>query len=302
MSIFTIALLCLSLCFMTSCGNDEASNTSEPDEKTASLTADVNIVASDNAGYIAVSKLGKNYTVSKEKTEEDVVEKIKDSDFDFAVLTPTQAGKLYNENDGGFKAVTTLVLGDWQIAKSYYNDGELQKITNILGYRIYRLENDQLGEDVLSTIMKANKSNLYTGLVQSVSEEQFERNLKYTNALYMADEKTIKEAISDNEDAKTVFDLNEIWQEQFKNDIPQYVLVVSDSFLEDREDEVATVVEDIYKTTDKAQKNTDAKLVSYKNSNRGINLIKSFNEVIEKYNSQAIGTEGISQDYYFFYR
>lgn len=171
-----------------------------------------------------------------------------------------------------------------------------------MGYRIYRLENDQLGEDVLSTIMKANKSNLYTGLVQSVSEEQFERNLKYTNALYMADEKMIKEAISDNEDAKTVFDLNEIWQEQFKNDIPQYVLVVSDSFLEDREDEVATVVEDIYKTTDKAQKNTDAKLVSYKNSNRGINLIKSFNEVIEKYNSQAIGTEGISQDYYFFYR
>lgn len=297
---FTAAAMALTvcMCLLVSCGGEEKSPTSEPSSKTAELSGSVTIKAPEGVGYTAVSKLADGYNVTKEESEEAVIDKIKSGNYDFAVITPIEAAKLYKEN-GGFKAVTTLSLGNWQIAKNNYSEGQLDKLTSLGGYRIYALEND-MSEEVLRTLMSANGRSLSGGLVKKVKSDEFVSQAGVRNAVFMAEPTLVNKGLEKNKDAKVVFDIGKLWQENFKSDIPGYILIVNDSFAESREDEVATVVEDISKTTEEAQKETEEKLTSYGDSNRGINLIKKFNKVMEKHNANAIGGGEVSEAYYFY--
>lgn len=277
----TAMLLCVSV--LTSCGSDEESSlTSEPSGDKAALSGEVEILIPEESNIAALSELPGDYEVKKQDSEK-ISEAVKEGNFDLAVMTPIEAASLYNE-DGGFKAVTAVSTGNWQLAKNNYMDGQFGQLTDISGYIIYGIEGDTMAEEALRALLAANNRNLYSGQVRVADEETFLAQAGYYNAISLATTDEIKKVTDENKEAKVIFDLASLWQENFKSDIPAYIIVASDSFIKERGDELATV---IAYTTD------------YDDSNRGISLVKKFIKVMEKHNVNAIGGE-VAEGFYFY--
>lgn len=280
-AVATAMLLCVSM--LTSCGGgEETSLTSEPSGDKAAISGEIEIIAPSGGEIEAVRELPKDYTV-KEQESEKITETVRDGNFDLAIMTPVEAASLYNEV-GGFKAVTAISTGDWKMAKNNYTDGQFKEITDLSGYIIYGVEGDIMGQEVLRAIMSANGRTLYSGQVRTADEETFLQQSGYYNAVSLGTSEQIDKVTEANKEAKQIFDLADLWQENFKSDIPAYIIVASDSFIKERGDELAAVIAD---TT------------TYDDSNRGISLVKKFIKVMEKHDSDAIGGD-VDEGFYFY--
>lgn len=284
-SLTIAAVLCVGM--LTGCGEEKA--TEEP-AKEAKLSGDVKIVAAKGTPYASVSHLPGDYKITETEDAEKTKDIIVTGDWDFAVLTPVEAAELYSENKN-FQAVTTVSLGDWEIAANGYGSEKEVTLAYLSGRKIYAQESE-MSEEILRALMVKNSRNLYANQMDWQSEEELEDISSVRGTTFMADSKTIATLMEKDDDIKILFDLGELWQENFKSDIPGYILVVNNDFVKDRGDEVEAVLNDMADKLEDAQKDTDDKLVVYNSSNRGINIIKKFNE--------AMDYEELSSDYYFY--
>lgn len=317
-SIALAVMLCMTM--LVSCG-DEKKSTSEPSEKEVSLSGDVKIIAAEGTAYDSVSKLPSDYKVTKADDTMQVKETVCKGDFDLAVLSPLEAARLYNQNDN-FKVVTTVSLADYSLAATgYVGTEEEPKLSYLSGRRIYALEQEpevtekptveikdesieieeplEMSEEVLRALMANENRTLYKNNLDWQGEDALKDIATVTNIRILADEKTVSGLEKNNENLVTLFDLGEMWNKNFGGDIPGYVLVASDEFLKDRSDEIEAVLNDMADNLEKAQKTTDEKLVVYNNSNRGISLIKKFNEAMAENNIDAIGGKELADSYYY---
>lgn len=337
MGAFALSLiLCVSM--LASCGNDDKKSEEAPKE--ASLSGSVKIVAAKGTPSDIVSKLPGDYKVSKVDDTVDVKEAVANGEFDFAVLTPVEAAKLYNQKDN-FKAVTTVSLGQWKLDATGYEGEEDPTLAYLSGKRIYALDEEdemdeeekeelkdakqeeskavaegeeaeeaadaekiemedplEMSEEVLRALMNANGRTLYSNNLDWQEKDALKDIATASPVRILADNATLDAIEKDNKDLKELFDLNSLWQENFKSDIPGYILIVNKDFISKRGDEIQVVLDDMADNLGEAQKATKAKLVCYNNSNRGISLIKKFNKVMQEHNSNAIGGE-VPSDYYY---
>lgn len=323
-SLALAVVLCMTM--LVSCG-DKGKNTAEPAEKKASLSGDVKIVAAEGTAYASVSKLPGDYKVKKAKDTMEVKATIVKGDFDLAVLSPIEAARLFVQNDN-FKVVTTVALGDYEVGATGYveNEEEEPNISYLRGKRIYALDEEpevtdhvtvtlpdakdgeeeleieaplEMSEEVLRAVMADENIPLYSGSLDWQNEDALKDIATVSNIRILADGNTVKALEKDNEDFITLFDLGQMWNENFGGDIPGYVLVASDSFLKNRGKEISVVLDDMADNLKEAQKATKEKLVVYNNSNRGLSLIKKFNEAMEENNIDAIGGEELPNSYYY---
>lgn len=332
MGAFALSLmLCVSM--LVSCGGDDKK--SEEATKEASLSGNVKIVAAKGVPSDIVSKLPGDYKVSKVDDTVDVKEAVVDGEFDFAVLTPIEAAKLYNQKDN-FRAVTTVSLGQWKLDATGYEGEEDPTLAYLSGKRIYALDEEdemdeeekseqeeskavaegeeaeeasdaeeiemqeplEMSEEVLRALMNANGRTLYSNNLDWQEKDALKDIATASPVRILADNATLDAIEKDNKDLKELFDLNSLWQENFKSDIPGYILIVNKDFISKRGDEIQVVLDDMADSLEEAQKTTKAKLVCYNNSNRGISLIKKFNKVMQEHNNNAIGGE-VPSDYYY---
>ncbi len=292
LSLGIIVIICLGV--LSSCGKEEII---EKDKK-IKLAGEIKIYATEGTSYASVSKLPKDYKVIKGDGLEKVKEALIDGKCDLAVLPAMEASKLYNTN-GGIKAITTLSLGKWEVVSK----GNI--VTNpfafISGRKIYALEDvSQSSEAVLKAIMVKHNKNIYAGQIEFMDEKSFLNRAKVYGVTSIAKKSLTDELLAVEEDMTTVLSLDDVWQENFKTDIPEYVLVASDDFLSSRHEEIGVILEDLAKSLKEAQGETKDKLVSYDVSNRGLDLIKKFNDVMIEDNPDAIGGKKVSSEYYFY--
>ena len=88
-----------------------------------------------------------------------------------------------------------------------------------------------MAEEALRALLAANNRTLYSGQVRTSDEETFLAQAGYYNAISLATADEIKKVTDENKEAKVIFDLASLWQENFKSDIPAYIIVASDSFI-----------------------------------------------------------------------
>ena len=156
----------------------------------------------------------------------------------------------------------------------------------------------EMSEEVLRALMNANGRTLYSNNLDWQEKDALKDIATASPVRILADNATLDAIEKDNKDLKELFDLNSLWQENFKSDIPGYILIVNKDFISKRGDEIQVVLDDMADSLEEAQKTTKAKLVCYNNSNRGISLIKKFNKVMQEHNNNAIGGE-VPSDYYY---
>lgn len=349
-----VAVLC-AVSF-TGCGDKEEIKAEAP-ERTP-LNGSVTMTVADGEAYDTVSKLSGDIKVNKVDSTRAVLDAIKNGDCDFAVLNPIEAARYYADN-GGIKVVTTLALGDWQIAvKDVEEDAEPEEDLVKLGGQVIHGIKDQeepefdpdednsgqqgsfennhnstddqqgdgdnagledatsnqqneqapeqepitlkeMSEEVFQTLMAKEGYGFYDGQINWHKIDEIDGYINNFKAKVIANEKNIDKAIAGKDNFKKVYSLAEIWEKDFGNAIPGYVLVATDKFLKDKNNQVEGVLDIIADSVKENQKNSNMKLVSYNLSNRGVMMVKDFIETLQEYNKDAIDGKEIKDDFYW---
>lgn len=269
-------VLCLGM--ITGCGKEESVPV-EDTKKEVALTGEVKMVAAEGAGYVAVSKLGSDYSVDKVEDMDAVVEAVKEDKYDFAVMDAQVAAELYEEEQG-FKAIMPVYIADWKIALNQEEKIEEPSIHDIYNRVMYVQESEKSAVDVLKLIMKENDRQLYTSQIVYGDEDTLKAVSKETNGRILGKGQVVDEAANESENLQVLFSVNELWNEAFGGDIPGQILIVNEDFLKKRSEEVGTVLNHMADNMKDAQKETSEKLVVYNLTNRGASIIRTFNEAL----------------------
>lgn len=269
-------VLCLGM--ITGCGKEESVPV-ENTKKEVALTGEVKMVAAEGAGYVAVSKLGSDYSVDKVEDMDAVVEAVKEDKYDFAVMDAQVAAELYEEEQG-FKAIMPVYIADWKIALNQEEKIEEPSIHDIYNRVMYVQESEKSAVDVLNLIMKENDRQLYTSQIVYGDENTLKAVSKEANSRILGKGQVIDEAAKESENLQVLFSVNELWNETFRGDIPGQILIVNEDFLENRCEEVRTILNHMADNMKDAQKETSEKLVVYNSTNRGVSIIRTFNEAL----------------------
>lgn len=269
-------VLCLGM--ITGCGKEESVPV-ENTKKEVALTGKVKMVAAEGAGYVAVSKLGSDYSVDKVEDMDAVVEAVKEDKYDFAVMDAQVAAELYEEEQG-FKAIMPVYIADWKIALNQEEKIEEPSIHDIYNRVMYVQESEKSAVDVLNLIMKENDRQLYTSQIVYGDENTLKAVSKEANSRILGKGQVVDEAAKESENLQVLFSVNELWNETFRGDIPGQILIVNEDFLENRSEEVRTILNHMADNMKDAQKETSEKLVVYNSTNRGVSIIRTFNEAL----------------------
>ena len=159
----------LGVVSFTGCGHDEEKTAGVPDR--TSLSGSVTVAVAEGDAYNTVGKLSGDIKINKVAGQQDVLKQLKNGKCDFAVLTPIEAARYYNEN-GGIKVVTTLALGDWKIAGSDYDSEEAPELSYMAGRIVSGLQDEAESSSVENDGEEAGEYGEGQGEIDQYAEEQ----------------------------------------------------------------------------------------------------------------------------------
>lgn len=357
----------LGIVSFTSCGEEEVKKAEAP--KHTSLKSSVTMTVADGDAYGTVGKLSGDIKLNKVEDQAEVLRTLKRGDSDFAVLTPIEAARYYNEK-GGIKVVSTLSLGEWEIAVNDFegNPADEEDLVKLGGQYLVGIKDDpvasedeeealapvdgqlvdptgqveqdangtwldaegnpapldeegnlidaegnpieltepeepielkEMSEEVFQTLMAKEGYGFFDGQIEWKNLDEVEDYISTPGATILANQNNLKKATTGLNEFTEVYSLNELWGKDFGKEIPGYVLVATDKFLEKRNYEVEGVLDIIADTLEENQKGTDLKLVAYNMSNRGVAIVRDFLDILADYNLEAVDGEKVDNGFYW---
>lgn len=183
-----------------------------------------------------------------------------------------------------------------------HNDGDdagLEEADSVKEPMEELLSLKEMSEEVFQTLMSKEGYGFYDGQIRWDKMDEIDGNIDSFKAKLIGNENNVNKAIKGKDNFKVVYSLGEMWEKDFGNKIPGYVLVATDKFLKDRNNEVEGVLDAIADGMKENQKASDMKLVSYNLSNRGVIIVKDFIGALEKYNIDALDGKSINNGFYW---
>ena len=317
----------LGVTTLAGCGHKEQAKSEAP--KRATLKSSVTVAVAEGDAFTTVGKLSGDVKVSQKKNQQQVMNELSKGKCDFAVLTPIEAARYYNQY-GKIKVVTTLALGDWDIAvRDYEGEPVEEDLVKLGGQRLLgikeeplieeepviveepeeepdqeepeeslvEIEPKEMGEEVFQTLMAKEKYGFYDGQINWMLEKDIVGPIG--DSYVLGSTHKVTDMLKGNESYKLVYSLGELWTKEFDSSVPAYVLVATDKFLKERGDEVEGLLDVISDNVDESQGQSPLNLVAYNYSNRGVMLVRDFLDVMAKYNSNAIDDQEVSVDFYW---
>ena len=338
----------LGMVTFTGCGGEKEVETTAPER--ATLNSSVTIAAAKGDGLSTIGELNGKVKVKSLENQNEVMNQLLADSCDFAVLTPVEAARYFNEY-GGIKAVTTLSLADWNIAmKGYDGNVEDEKDLVKLGGQImlgikdeaeFELADEEatepvtegtidpvtgepiestdgveaeptepevktanilpreMGEEIFQTLMAKEGYGFYDGQINWIPKEE---STEYANAssIILASSHNMKTTLEHADGFTSVYSLGDLWEKEFENPIPGYILVATDKFLDKRGAEVTGLLDVIEEQLEANKSKSELNLVAYNYSNRGVALIRDFMDNLIKYNSDGIDGNTVSKDFYWY--
>lgn len=168
----------LSLVSIVSCGEEEKTVSETP---RGTLKSEASVIASEGGAWNCVSELSGKVKTEKTADQWETENRILEGDFDFAVLTPSEAARLHNMG-AEFRVVTTLAEGEW----------------NIMRQKDEVSEEDMPEEGVLPDM------SVFSGLpVYALRDDPYKDQAEYEQQLADASAESEDPAVEDTEDEKT---------------------------------------------------------------------------------------------------
>ena len=157
----------------------------------------------------------------------------------------------------------------------------------------------EMSEEVFQTLMAKEGYGFYDGQIHWHKMGEMDNYINNFKAKVIGNEKNVEKAISGKENFKVVYSLAEMWEKDFGDVIPAYVLVATDKFLNERNNQVEGVLDAIADSLEENQKASQMKLVAYNLSNRGVMIVKDFIDILEENNKDAIDGKEINGGFYW---
>lgn len=295
MSTLMVVILTLS-----ACGNDEKTE-SEGQKKTLSDT--VGIVSLNGVGEEATAAMTDGFEVQVFQKSSEVEAQILTGSYDLAIVSANTAAKLYKQTGGDLVAISPVALNDWYIVS---NQGYItsQEISDLRGKTIVASGQGGSGEAILRKLLEDNYINPDYGVRMKWMDTpaQVMEALKesYTVALLQEPYATQALGISSGSDGITSdINLGALWEARYDTPVPSDILVANKQFVTERNDDFKLFIAAYEESLGTAKESSNANLVFYGRSNRGIDLIKSFMASMEEYDISLLG--GKSPDAAFYY-
>ena len=268
-------------------------------------------------------KDNKAYNVALYQSPDEIVGKVVSGEIDIACVPSNMGAVLYNKTQGEIKLLGTNTLGTLYIVE---NGESITKIEDLKGKTILASGKDSTPEFVLNHILR--QSGLEPG--QDVTVE-FMGNHSDIASKLLADKGTIAllpqpfvtTVTTKNEDIHTVVDINSIWQEVDKMDLPMGIIIgrkgfidenpkVLEKFLKDYKASVAYVSEnldeaaelvanfEIIPSAQIAKKAIPACNIVYRSNEESKEMLSAFYEILSSENMKAVGGKLPDEGFYTY--
>lgn len=266
------------------------------------------------------------YAVSTYQSPGDVTAKFISGEADVAAVPSNLAAVLYNKTEGDVVAISPIALGMLQIVG---NSIEMDQVSELKGKTIVASGQGGTPEYVLEKVLADNGLTIYEDVNVEWLANHTEVNAKLLSAegtIAMIPEPFVSTAIASGQGAVTdLFDLNELWEEATGHELPMGVLVARKSVVEEKEDQLKTLLDDLQESVDFLNDSPEeaAKVVvekgfignveiaeaaipgchitlyAGKNAETGAEMLKTFNRILFELNPEAIGGKMPDEDLYY---
>ena len=295
--ISTIAIIILSL---TGCGNGGEAT---PADQNKTLTEPVQIFTLTGVGEETLSSMPKGFDVRVFQKNDEIITQILNNDFDLAIVPANAAAKLYQQSGGEVVAISPIDLNGWYIIS---NKGNItsQQISDLRGKTIVAYGQGGTGEAILSKLLDDNYINPKFGVrMQWVDTPTAVMDaLKKTNTIGLLQEPFATQALemsSSSNGLTSDIDLGALWEDKYGFPVPSDVLVANKKFVEKRSGDLELFITAFETSLATAKESSTAKLVFYGRSNRGIDLMTKYMDLMQVYDISLLG--GVSPAVSFYY-
>lgn len=292
-SILLIFAVVVSLA-LAGCGDGEKSSKKKPDTLSKQLRC---VTLKDSAGDKVLANLSRKYDINSYSNFKDAEKRIENGSFDVAILPAGMLSKLYGKSKGNLVEVSPITLdGVYVLASGWANDSV--KLGTLRGLKINSYGESTTAELILlKSMTEHNLSTYRVSFEYFYNQKDLEEKMKEYGAFCIASEPYATK-IYKISGVNRVLNLSEKYNEKEKVSVPSEVLAVSKKLLKESPDDVEVLVKDFEKAVSNTKiKNT--KLVFYGQSNRGINILKKFNDSLKHGLPEMFPKGGFPSDFYY---
>lgn len=299
-SLFIIAVLVVATLTFFSCGKD---NDASPDDQNKTLSGKVQILILSEAGEEALASMPDGFEVQISQKNTEIETQILNNDYDLAVVSTNTAARLNQRSGGDLVVISPMVLNDWFIVS---NNGYItsQSISDLRGETIVASGQGGTGEAVLRKLLADNYINPAYGVRMEWVDTPVEavEALKQKGTVALLQEPYATQALgltTDNGEITSDIDLGALWEETYGLPIPSDVIIANKQFVIERADDLQIFIAEFEKSLTAAKETSNASLVFYGRSNRGMDLVKQYIDFMGVYDINLLGGESPDATFYY---
>ena len=271
-----LALVLTALVVFTACGEEKtAKKENVPDE----LSGKIKVIAQEGAAGLNVLRvMGENYQIKTYKRIGDVRTAIKDGKYDAAILSAGIAAEMYDRTDKGLLEVSPVSLrGVYVVASGYGENGFRPSM--MMGKKVICMDKNSTADQVWQKVMYDSGASTSAVRIRYVNNfEAMQKAFGEWGMMVICTEPYAGKLDKISEVNK-VFDLSEEYESYGYGPVPADVLVVSRDMAKNRRDDVRLMKNEYEEALDTVKKGK-TKLVFYNQSDRGIKIMRDYNNTV----------------------
>ena len=321
-----LSALMITAAVLTGCGEKK-----EPEPEDLSLSGTVNIACMNGPTGMGMVDMMDNedYNIKVFQAPTDALPEIIKGDIDVACVPSNLAAVLYNKTKGQIVCVSPMVMGVLHILG---NSTEITAVEELKGKTIVSAGQGGTPEYALQAVLDSHGIKMGEDVKVEWLASHADVNaklLKEEGTVAMVPEPFVSAALTKGGDKiKDLFDMNTLWNEATSQDFPMGVLIARREFAEKRADDLKIVLRDLKASIDDVNTASDevcqkivdkgflgepaiakkaipnCSLCLYADEDgdssmdKGIEIMKTFNETMFKVSPQSVGGAVPEDDLY----
>lgn len=313
-----IIMVLLSMILLTlmlnGCGANDIQES--PKEETLTINDEVSVLTMDGLAEESTKGLPDKCVVKTVSDSVEMEDAVRTGSYDIAILDTASAARMYEKTKGDVVEISPIEYGDIKVVEKNYEQTEVTRnvynektnqyeevtekletpLTYLRSRKVIAFGSENSVLDVtFNNVFAKSYVYFYEGQVEWTTDvSDFKDKVENQDYVGVGYDTDIDPIMKDNSDIKMVFDVSDEWYKLYDMEIPKYVLIANKKFYSNRTDDFNAFINKYADTNGKTEG-----VVFYKESNRGLDILKKYNDTLEGIDIEAVGGEKIPSSIYW---